>query len=32
VKLETVEALRAALVEGGVLFVTADGRPGVTLP
>jgi len=31
VKLETVEALRSALVQGGALFVDVDGRPGVTL-
>lgn len=32
VKLETIEALRSALVNAGVLFVDVDGRPGVTVP
>lgn len=31
VKLETVEALRAALVKGGALLVEVEGRPGVTV-
>ena len=31
VRLETVEALRSALVQGGALFVDVDGHCGVTL-
>jgi transcriptional regulator with XRE-family HTH domain len=31
VKLETVEALRGALVQGGALFVEVEGRPGVAV-
>jgi len=31
VTLETEEAIRAALVKGGALFVDVDGRQGVTL-
>ena len=31
VKPETAEALRSALVQGGVLFIDVDGRQGVTL-
>jgi transcriptional regulator with XRE-family HTH domain len=31
VKLETVEALRQALVEGGALFLDLSGRVGVTV-
>lgn len=31
VTLETQEAIRAALVKGGALFVDVEGRQGVTL-
>lgn len=31
VKLETVETLRSALVQGGALFVDIEGRSGVTV-